>query len=387
MNNQADSRMKRSPKFSSFDSQSSLSELTEERNMHSSRSNNSFNLEYQFPSSRSYSNYHLEPSTSSSTPDRKQNQNLVRRSQNNGSNNVNSSILPDFVQDHLLMETYYDHNHENEVYNLENYNNNTSNHNGPNNCRNSILDSSIDRSPNSRRRGNDIIPLDLPLSSERSPFRSSSSDLPPCDLMEGAGTDITVQREETYGPHNEPEITRDQALIDKMQTLPDFLSDGPIYSGRLADVANIIEDNSNQSIVTRLQQENERLRQDLEESRHIILDLEQQINHAKSIEAQYNVVEVNLFASNERALEAQAQAKKYKDQVKQLTVSSLYLFYFNPIKKITILKVQNQSLKKENDTLREGGEAVGGVPLNVSNRDHIARDLKAAATSAESNLR
>lgn len=49
--------------------------------------------------------------------------------------------------------------------------------------------------------------------------------------------------------------------------------------------------------------------------------------------------------------------------------------------------MQNQSLKKENDTLREGGEAVGGVPLNVSNRDHIARDLKAAATSAESNLR
>lgn len=324
MNNQADqARMKRSPKFSSFDSQSSLSELTEERNMHSSRSNNSFNLDYQFPSSRSYSNYHLEPNTTS------QNQNLVRRTQNNGSNNVNS-ILPDFVQDHLVMETYYDQNNENlspmtsEAYSLENCNNNTSNQNGLNNCRNLILDSSLDlafnRSPNSRRRINDIIPLDLPLSSERS-NRSCSSDLPPCDLMEGAGRDITVQREETYGPHNEPEITRDQALIDKMQTLPDFLSDGPIYSGRLADVANIIEDNTNQSMVSRLQLENERLRQDLEESRHIILDLEQQINHAKSIEAQYNVVEVNLFASNQRALEAQAQVKKYKDQVRQLNVS------------------------------------------------------------------
>lgn len=334
--NQADSRMKRSPKFSSFDSQSSLSELTEERNMHSSRSNNCFNLDYQFPSSRSYSNYHLEPNTSStSSVERKQNHNFVRRSQNNGSNNVNSinSLLPDFVQDHLLMESYYDQNNENlspvtnDAYSLENCNN-TSNQNGISNCRNLIHDASLDlafnRSPNSRRRGTDIIPLDLPLSSDRS-HRSGSSDLPPCDLMEGACSDITVQREETYGPHNEPEITRDQALIDKMQTLPDFLSDGPIYSGRLADVANIIEDNTNQSIVPRLQQENERLRQDLEEGRRIILDLEQQINHAKSIEAQYNVVEVNLFDSNQRAVEAHAQAKKYKDQVRQLIVSILFL--------------------------------------------------------------
>lgn len=139
-----------------------------------------------------------------------------------------------------------------------------------------------------------------------------------------ASSDVAVQREETYGPHNEPEITRDQAAIDKIsQTLPDFLSDGPIHSsGRLADVATVLHEEDNQSIV-RLQQENERLR-------NIIVDLESQISHAKNLETQYNVtlaesmeqVEENLFASNQRATEAIGNANKYKQQVKQLTVSS-----------------------------------------------------------------
>jgi hypothetical protein len=151
--------------------------------------------------------------------------------------------------------------------------------------------------------------------------------------MDAAGvSDIAVQREETYGAHNEPEITRDQAAIDKMQTLPDFLSDGLIHSSaRLADVASISVDEDNQSLIIRLQQENERLRMDVEESRRIIIDLESQISHAKNLETQYNVtlaesmeqVEENLFASNQKAAEAQAQATKYKQQVRQLSVSAV----------------------------------------------------------------
>lgn len=327
---QVDSRMKRSPKFSSFDSQSSLSELAEERNMHGSRSsNNCFNLDYQFTSSRSYSNYDIEPNSSSNI-DRKLHQG--RRSQNNV-NNTSNSILPDFVQDHLLMESYYNEANMSPLsgdnFHLEGCDA-LSRENGSKNPRNLSSDPpfelSYNRSPNTRRRANQSIPLDLPSDRHHRP-----SDLPPCDLMDGAGLDIAVQREETYGPHNEPEITRDQAAIDKMQTLPDFLSDGPIYSGRLADVANIV-DEDNQSIILRLQQENERLRQDIEESRRVILDLEQQINHAKNMETQYNVtlaesmeqVEENLFASNQRATEAEAQASKYKQQVKQMTVSRAF---------------------------------------------------------------
>lgn len=322
INNQTDPKMKRSPKFSSFDSQSSLSELADERNMHGSRSNNSFNMDYQFPSSRSYSNYDIEPSSSPSHQERKplSGARFAQRSHSNV-NNSSNSILPDFVQDHLLMEYYSDSPSANmsplsgDDFSLGNCD---SNHqNGSKGRNGDPFDLTFDRSPNARRRNHQqIIPLDLPN------HRSNTSDLPP-DLMDNAaGSNISVQREETYGPHNEPEITRDQAAIDKMQTLPDFLSDGLIHSsGRLADVATVSQEDD-QSIV-RLQQENERLRM-------IIIDMESQITHAKNLETQYNVtlaesmeqVEENLFASNQRAAEAIAQANKYKQQVKQLTVSS-----------------------------------------------------------------
>ena len=46
-----------------------------------------------------------------------------------------------------------------------------------------------------------------------------------------------------------------------------------------------------------------------------------------------------------------------------------------------------QHLRRENETLREGG-AVGGVSVNSNlNNRHVARDLRLAASSAENNLR
>jgi len=46
-----------------------------------------------------------------------------------------------------------------------------------------------------------------------------------------------------------------------------------------------------------------------------------------------------------------------------------------------------QHLRRENETLREGG-AVGGVSANSNlNNRHVARDLRLAASSAENNLR
>lgn len=310
-NEQQDSRMKRSPKFSSFDSQSSLSELADER-IHGSRSNNSFNMEYQFPSSRSYSNYDIEPSSVVlERNERKQHgMSFVQRSQNNNSSN---SILPDFLsdgpQDHLLME-YYDSPSANmSPLSGDDFaigNGDLTNHqNG--------FDLTFNRSPNNRRRNNyQSIPLDLPTS-----HRPAANDLPP-DLMDNRATsDVAVQREETYGPHNEPEITRDQANIDKMQTLPDFLSDGLIHSsGRgLADVATVSHNQEDNQSIIRLQQENDRLRL-------IIADMENQISQARNLETQYNVtlaesmeqVEENLFASNQKA-------NKYRQQVKELTVN------------------------------------------------------------------
>lgn len=105
----SDPKMKRSPKFSSFDSQSSLSDLADEKsNLHSSRSNNSFNLDYS-PSISSLNHNHESVERSYDMDplprvDRKfTNSNFNHRLSNNSTSN-NTNLLPDFVQDHLLME-------------------------------------------------------------------------------------------------------------------------------------------------------------------------------------------------------------------------------------------------------------------------------------------
>lgn len=47
-----------------------------------------------------------------------------------------------------------------------------------------------------------------------------------------------------------------------------------------------------------------------------------------------------------------------------------------------------QHLKRENEALREGGAVGGaGAATSSSNSRHLARDLRMAAASAESNLR
>lgn len=165
---------------------------------------------------------------------------------------------------------------------------------------------------NHRRHNYHPIPLDLPnISSASHSYQRPPSSDPP---------DITTSNHSSHmrnsdGPHNEPELTRDQAVIDsKMQTLPDFLSDGPIHSsGRIADVASFSSDDNNQSLIIRLQQENERLIQEVDARRSAMIEqarriseLEKQINLAKNMEQQYNVtlaesmeqVEENLNASN-----------------------------------------------------------------------------------------
>jgi hypothetical protein len=282
-------------------------------------------MDYQLSSSRSYSNYDIEPT--SSQLDRKSHHG--RRSQNNVNNNSNNSILPDFVQDHLMMDSFY--NSESPSINMSpsgeefNAESNAPSMNHQNrNFTNDPFDFANEQQLN--RRHVNPIPLDLPSMNHAN--RTNSLDLPP-DLMDqinGSNQCVAVQREETYGKHNEPEITREQAAIDKMQTLPDFLSDGPIHSNRLADVASISVDEDNHSLVMRLQQENDRLRMELNESRRVIVDLEQQIMHVKTLETQFNLtlaesmeqVEENLLATNQRA---EAQANNYKQQIKKLNVS------------------------------------------------------------------
>lgn len=212
------SKMKRSPRFSSFDSQASLAEAaTSSSDLPSSQqnySNPSVENPYEHVQ-RSYSHYDMDyprarnvnghrrispSSTNSNSRDRTSNPEFA------------AAALPDFVQDHWMDQWYYK-----DQQNL----------NSP---------------PNS------------PSSPIRIPFMEDFPDVNP-----------------------------------QPQTLPDFLSDGPIIhsSGRLADVAAGLpdldspDDDSPTLLASRLQLENDRLRREVNEIR---LSLAEQTRRNRDLE-------------------------------------------------------------------------------------------------------
>lgn len=113
-----------------------------------------------------------------------------------------------------------------------------------------------------------------------------------------------------------------QVQADMIQTLPDFLSDGPIHSsGRMADVAQDLpqldspEENAAVNVISRLRLENERLRHELDEARRLISDQGRQIN---DLERACRTGEIQ---RNGTVLER----NKMNQKIAQLTVSLFWL--------------------------------------------------------------
>lgn len=395
------SKMKRSPRFSSFDSQASLAEYaatgsgvlgasvsgsSSSAGISHSRASPNFRISQniedepspsvpreefvadpdrqQFVPRRSYSNYDIEvqPSPRRRAPETATRSSRVfampqpSQSHHNAPSSSNqrppnqefaaAAALPDFVQDHW-MEAWYC---------------NEMNLNSPPN------------SPNS-----------------------------PIDFVE----DITGGAASTSN-------NAGQAADTKCQTLPDFLSDGPIIhsSQRLADVAAGLpaaanwsnmdspEDDSPSMQLSRLRLENERLCIELNETRQALSEqtsraneLERSLEQARSIEAansrsraqNLSQVEEDLEQSKKRTLAAQNQVAKLNLQVKQLTA-------------------ELKTLRRENESLRDGDGAIGGScsteqrpdtagascsssSYRPSRSHQISNELQRAAATAENNLR
>lgn len=283
----AESKMKRSPRFPSFDSQSSLSELSDERsNLFHSCSNSSFNSEH--PVQRSFSNYDIESPTGSPKYDRKTNHTGSQSANLRGfvaTNRVGtaefSAALPDFVQDHIVMEQWYQglgspkSNSPVSVDfdNLPDFTINSLDDVGRVRTIDAAdafeLNHARNRTP--ARNASPIVPLDLPTNRSNDLDYGRREQAPP-DLP----PDVTEGQRGAFG-YVGADINRDQA--DKMQTLPDFLSDGPIHSSsRLADVTqdtphfNSPDENPHNVTIARLQAENDRLRNELDDSRQIIIN-------------------------------------------------------------------------------------------------------------------
>uniref|UniRef100_A0A182K2Y0 Endosome-associated-trafficking regulator 1 n=1 Tax=Anopheles christyi TaxID=43041 RepID=A0A182K2Y0_9DIPT len=323
----SESKMKRSPRFPSFDSQSSLSDFADDRfgSIYQSRSNGSFSSDYPGTGGggaggngglredtngieqlgeqvellrgyvqRSYSNFDLDSPGSSSAvaADRRNDMEMHNEPPSRGLVGAAefSAALPDFVQDHLVMEQWYNTLPKgtgsgssgsadfDDMLDLTGVANVSGGGGGAplSSCNDIPFDLTASSTTSSGRPLRDQnattgaghrhsmgIRLDLPSRGgsgggganpagpelgfdlpPRSPT-SSSSELPP-DLTEGnagsgGGGDAGGQggRTRSYYYSVSPPPGSSGTTADKIHRLPDFLSDGPIHSsGRLADVTH-----------------------------------------------------------------------------------------------------------------------------------------------------
>ncbi|XP_077257976.1 lethal (3) 04053 isoform X2 [Temnothorax americanus] len=218
------------------------------------------------------------------------------------------------------------------------------------------LDETAPSLPRPEHRG---FPFDLPL-----PFRDSNPNINATsrdDLPSGG-----------------------EASVHK--SLPDFLSDGPIRN-RSTDsepTASMAE-----STERRLLLENEILRQQLEASRRQlgekmerIRSLEAESLSKKEVEREEAVhlekameqVEDNLKRSTKRAVNAESTVTSLKKEIKVLTTE------------ISLLRMENGQLRAGISAAGQSETNAGAVNVNRTVR-RLARDLFAAASSAEVSLR
>lgn len=356
-----ESKMKRSPRFPSFDSQSSLSELSDERsNLFHSCSNSSFNSSAtEHPVQRSFSNYDIEsPTTHSPKYDRKhggggmnhsvsatQSNNLrgfVATGQHRVATAEISAALPDFVQDHIVMEQWYHGlgspkgSNSPVSVDFDNLPDFTINPLDDAMSRPRIIDGvdafdmsnhhSRNRTP--ARNPSPVVPLDLPMN--RVSREQAPPDLPP-DLTEG--------QRGAFGYGGCADINRDQSS-DKFPTLPDFLSDGPIHSsGRLADVTqdtphfNSPDEISHSLFVARLQSENDELRREAEANRQLITTLTCRISELEILLPQRRHQSRDTFEGAQGGQHISTDnnnlIKRLKEQIKQLQVKKQCLNSLN----------------------------------------------------------
>nr|CAD7578205.1 unnamed protein product [Timema californicum] len=334
-----------------------------------------------------------------------------------------ASVLPDFVQDHLVVEQCF-LNHTDvskpphisvDLDNLPDFaiNSDSSSYTSTrskqwdetksNRSETSTSDIPFDLTDStsnhvSTRRGNSTtsatIPLDLP-SFDRSPVdEQRRSPIPggglPFDLPLVSeikdGNAATIS-----GVRSGPQLNE----VGVSKSLPDFLSDGPIHSD-LHDSLPINEDEHSMingvasPTVTeqshRLISENERLRRELDATRRQLAD---QTRRVQSLEKDLHTLqskEHEETASLEKAIE------QVEDNLKRSTAveGELVDKSINHIPHSEGYKSELSTLRRESSELRLGqasGASASNHSLDDRQSQNIAQELRTAASTAEHSLR
>ncbi|XP_046396394.1 endosome-associated-trafficking regulator 1 [Ischnura elegans] len=281
-----------------------------------------------------------------------------------------TSALPDFVQDHLVMEQCY--LAEPPTQGLPD----------------------LDNLPDFALGGSDAISIGSGQSPNRQRLNNSSGG-----IHHGVANRSLDLRPGAVSPPGV--IPQGPSEVATSKSLPDFLSDGPILGGRLSNPPDVEVPSGSphtppDSDPLRLAQENERLRWELDICRRQLSDesvrvqsLEHELYNmrrreseetatlAKSIEQ----VEDNLKRTTRRAVSAETTVSKLKQEIKAIMV-------------------EMSELRRENDRLqgcfRGGGasapedtSASASAPLQPQTRvpQQVATEILAAANSAEHSLR
>nr|XP_023013666.1 serologically defined colon cancer antigen 3 homolog [Leptinotarsa decemlineata] len=260
-----------------------------------------------------------------------------------------SSALPDFVQDHLVIEQCYLGSHPNSNYNLDI--DNLPDFTPSRENRNSYEDA-VRETPESNARP---VPLDLPVR-------------PPDDFP----LDLPVPGSSVSGSRNGLSVSE----VGNSKSLPDFLADSAVCAQKCETLS---VPHSPEGEVERLRHELDITKRQLAEKSRLCDCLSRELEIARNKEHEYTQnlakaleqVESNLEKSNRRATSSESTVLKLKQEIKTLTS-------------------QLNSLKAENRTLR-GDEAAGGQGYyNPSNELHsyrLAQELRGAASTAEHSLR
>ncbi|XP_034239627.1 endosome-associated-trafficking regulator 1 [Thrips palmi] len=316
-----------------------------------------------------------------------------------------ASALPDFVQDHLVVEQCFLRDAASSALSVDLDNlpdfavtqDSASNTSGNSRSRQTSYNNYSRRRERNQHNGMEGIPLDLPsVSSPPSVVEMAGAagglpfDLP---LVRDANGVNATGSSSPSGSPNQPSVSK---------SLPDFLSDGPIRGGHLppADVTAEASGVSQNHVAEDMYQtENERLRAEVDVLRGQNTELSRRVHSLQSevrtlrakehedtvtMEKAIEQAEENIQRTVKRAVNAENMVSKLKADLKQM---------------------QSELRRAQQDYWelrgREGGSssgACGGVGVSGSSTpsssieqqvqmQRFAQELKAAASTAETSLR
>ncbi|XP_043492839.1 uncharacterized protein LOC122518161 [Polistes fuscatus] len=312
----------------------------------------------------------------------------------------NPTELPDFVQDHLVIEQCY-LNHvfpQQTIPEVDNL---------PDFALNSVEQRQSRHRNDSKKSQPQLLP-DIPFDltgsidkaiSHNDYFLSNATCSNSIDIPVFNSVDNIIETSESASDSGEPEVSNNVVTRDCTPTtdsnvpklLPDFLNDGPIHSR--TNLSNDIGSNSQPNMVEsterRLLLENDRLRQELDSAHRKINEksiriqmLEAELAFRKEVDYEETAhlekaveqVEDNLKRSTRRALSAENTVTSLKKEIRTLT------------SELSLLRLENKKLKSA-ITVNKKNECDESSENMDRTVRRLAGELRTAASTAEISLR